>query len=66
MSVESAAVNAVNAAAMEVQRCIQVGQVCWVIILDEKYPETVPSAWSPVWMLSPLLQWLGKQTPWEP
>ena len=32
----------------------------------EKYPGTVPSAQSHVWMMSPLLHWLEKQTPWEP
>ena len=42
------------------------GQLGHQWILDEKYPGTVPCAQSPIWMLSPLLQWLGKQTPWEP
>ena len=32
------------------------------LTLDEKYPGTVPSAQSPVWMMSSLLHWLEKQT----
>ena len=30
--------------------------------LNEKYPGMVPCAQSPVWMMSPLLHWLEKQT----
>ena len=34
--------------------------------LDEKYPGMVPCALSAIWMLSPLLHWLGKLTPSTP